>query len=69
MQMKVTLWRIPLCTYHSGEFDLDDHHKAIFELCSWNGESIHANTMKATFRCCEAHIEVYKTYFVMWNFL
>jgi len=54
---------------HSGEFDLHDHHKAIFELCSWNGESIHANTTKATFGCNEAHIEVHKTYFVMHNFL
>ncbi len=45
---------------HSGEFDLHDHHKARFELCSWSGESIHANTTKATFGCSEAHIEVHK---------
>jgi len=38
---------------HSGEFDLHDHHKAIFELGSWCGESIHANTTKATFGCSE----------------
>jgi hypothetical protein len=25
---------------NSGEFDLHDHHKARFELCSWIGESI-----------------------------
>jgi hypothetical protein len=25
--------------------------------------------MKATFGCSEAHTEVHKTYFVMWNFL
>jgi hypothetical protein len=54
---------------HSGEFDLNDHHKAIFKLCSWSGESIHANTMEATFGCSEAHTKVHKTYFVMWNFL
>jgi len=36
---------------HSGEFDLHDHHKARFELCSWSGESIHANTTEATFGC------------------
>jgi hypothetical protein len=23
---------------HSGEFDLHDHHKAKYELCSWSGE-------------------------------
>ncbi len=40
-----------------------------FELCNWSGESIHANTMKATFGCSEAHTEVHKTYFAMWNFL
>ncbi len=45
---------------HNGEFDLHDRHKAKFELCSWNGESIHANTTKATFGCNEAHIEVHK---------
>ncbi len=54
---------------HSGEFDLHDHHKAIFELCSWSGESIHANTTKATFGCSEAHTEVHKTYLALWNFL
>jgi hypothetical protein len=54
---------------HSGEFYLHDHHKARFELCSWNGESIHANTMNATFGCSEAHTKVHKTYFVVWNFL
>jgi hypothetical protein len=52
-----------------GNFDLHDHHKARFELCSWSGESIHANTMKATFGCSEAHIEVHKTYIIVWNFL
>ncbi len=54
---------------HSGEFDLHDHHKARFELCNWSGESIRANTTKATFGCSEAHTEVHKTYFVVWNFL
>ncbi len=54
---------------HSGEFDLHDHHKAIFELCGWSDESIHANTTKATFGCSEAHIEVHKTYLALWNFL
>jgi hypothetical protein len=58
--MKEALWRIPLRTDHSGEFDLHDHHKTRFELCSWNGESIHANTVKATFGCNEAHTEVHK---------
>ncbi len=53
----------------SGEFDLHDHHKARFELCGWNGESIHANTMKATFGCNEAHTEVHKTYLALWIFL
>ncbi len=43
--------------------------KARFELCSWSGESIHANTTKATFGCSEMHIEVHKTYFATWNFL
>jgi hypothetical protein len=57
--MKETLWRIPLCTDTYGEFDLHDHHKARFELCNWSGESIHANTTKATFACNEAHIEVH----------
>jgi hypothetical protein len=33
-----------------------------------HGESIHANTMKATFGCSEAHAKVNKTYFVVWNF-
>jgi hypothetical protein len=55
--------------YHYGEFDLHDHHKAKFELCSWSGESIHANTTKATFGCSEAHTKVHKTYFAVWNFL
>ncbi len=45
------------------------YHKARFELCNWNGESIHANTVEATFGCSEVHIEVHKTYFAMWNFL
>jgi hypothetical protein len=54
---------------HSGEFDLHDHHKAKLELCSWSGESIHANTMKLTFGCSEAHTEVHKTYFAVWNLL
>ncbi len=54
---------------HSGEFDLRDHHKVIFELCNWSGESIHANTMKATFGCNEVHIIIHKTHFIMWNFL
>jgi hypothetical protein len=54
---------------HNGEFDLHDHHKARFELCSWSGKSIHAKTTKATFGCNEAHIEVHKTYFAVWNFL
>jgi hypothetical protein len=40
-----------------------------FELCSWSGESIHANNTKTTFGCNEAHTKVHKTYFVMWNFL
>ncbi len=67
-------WKRPCARYHyvqmqSGEFDLHDHHKARFELCSWSGESIHANTTKATFGCSEAHIEIHKTYFAMWNFL
>ncbi len=43
--------------------------KARFELCGWGGESIHANTTKATFGCSEAHTKVHKTYFVVWNFL
>jgi hypothetical protein len=47
---------------HSGEFYLHDHHKAKFELCSWSGESIHVNTMKATFGCSEAYTKVYKTH-------
>jgi hypothetical protein len=55
--------------YRRIEFDLHDHHKAKFELCSWSGELIHANTTKATFGCSEAHIEVHKTYFVVWKFL
>jgi hypothetical protein len=38
------------------------------DLCSWNGKSVHANTTKATLGCNEAHIEVHKTYFAMWNF-
>ncbi len=46
---------------HNGEFDLHDHHKAKFELYSWNGESTHANTMKDTIECSETHIEVHKT--------
>jgi hypothetical protein len=54
---------------HSGEFDLHDHHKANFELFNWNNESIHANTTKVTFGCSEAHIEVHKTNFVLWNSL
>jgi hypothetical protein len=54
---------------HNGEFDLHDHHKARFELCSWSGESTHANTTKATFGCSEAHTNVHKTYFAVWNFL
>ncbi len=54
---------------HNGEFDLHDHHKARFELRSWSGESIHANTAKTTFQCNEARIEVHETHFVMWNFL
>jgi len=54
---------------HSGEFDLHDCHKVKFELCSWNGESIHVNTMKATFKYSEAYTEVHKTYFAVWNFL
>jgi hypothetical protein len=67
-------WRRPCGGYHyvqmhSGEFDLHDHHKAKFELCSWSGESIHVNTTKSTFGCSEVHIEVHKTYFAMWNFL
>ncbi len=67
-------WRRPCGGYHyvhthSGEFDLHDHHKAKFELCNWSGESIHANTTKATFGCSEAHTEIHKTYFVVWNFL
>jgi hypothetical protein len=67
-------WRRPYGRYHyvqmhNGEFDLHDHHKAIFELCNWNGKSIHANTTKATFGCSEPHTEVHKTYLVMWNFL
>jgi hypothetical protein len=62
----MTLWKIPLCTeMHSGEFYLHDHHKAIFELCSWSGESNHANTTKARFGCNDAHIKVRKTYFVV----
>jgi hypothetical protein len=40
-----------------------------FELCSWSGESIHANTTKATFGCSEAHTEVHKAYLAVWNFL
>jgi hypothetical protein len=48
---------------------LHDHHKAKFELCNWTCESIHANTMKVTFGCSEAHTEAHKTYFAMWNFL
>ncbi len=54
---------------HSRDFDLHDHHKARFELCSWIGESIHANTTKATFGCSEVHTEIHKTYFALWNFL
>jgi hypothetical protein len=54
---------------HSGEFDLHDYHKAIFELCNWSGESIHVNTTKVTFGCSEAHTEVHKTYITVWNFL
>jgi hypothetical protein len=54
---------------HSGEFDLHDHHKAKFELCSWNGESLSVNTMKATFGYNEAHIKIHKTHFEVWNFL
>jgi predicted RNA-binding Zn-ribbon protein involved in translation (DUF1610 family) len=54
---------------HGGEFDLHDHHKATFELCSSSGKSIHVNTTKATFRCNEVHTEVHKTYFIVWNFL
>jgi hypothetical protein len=54
---------------HGEEFDLHDHHKAKFELCNWSGESNHANTTKATFGCSEVHIEVHKTYFIVWNFL
>jgi hypothetical protein len=54
------------CTkMHSGEFYLHDHHKARFELCSWSGESIHANNTKATFGCSETHIKVHKTYFAV----
>jgi len=56
-------------TMYSGKFNLHDHHKAKIEFCSWSGESIHANTTKATFGCSEVHIEVHKTYFVVWNFL
>jgi len=69
-KMKETLWRIPLCRIplYSGEFDLHDHHKARFELCSWSGKSIHANTTETTFGCSEVHTEVHKTYFVVWNF-
>jgi hypothetical protein len=52
---------------HKGE--VFQHFLARFELCSWSGESIHANTTKATFECSEAHIEVHKTYLAMWNFL
>jgi hypothetical protein len=48
---------------------IHDHHKASFELCSWSGESIHANTTKATFGCSEAHTEVHKTYLAVRNFL
>jgi hypothetical protein len=54
---------------HSGEFDLHAHHKVRFELCNWNGGSIHANITKAIFGCNEAHIEAYKTYFATWNLL
>ncbi len=36
-------------------------HKAIFELCNWSGESIHANTMKATFGCSEVHTYINRT--------
>jgi hypothetical protein len=54
---------------HSGEFDLHDHHKAGFELCNLNGGLIRANTMKAIFGCNEAHIEIHKTHFAMWNSL
>jgi hypothetical protein len=61
------LWRI--AQTHSGEFDLHDHHKVRFELCSWSGELMHANTTKATFGCNETHTEVLKTYFTLWNFL
>jgi len=43
--------------------------KAIFDLCSLSGESIHANIRKAKFGCSEVHIEVHKIYFVMWNVL
>jgi len=53
---------------HSGEFDLHDHHKAKFELCSRSGGSIHANITKTTFGCSEAHTEVHKTYITVWNF-
>ncbi len=45
---------------HIEEFDLHDDHKAKLELCSWNVESIHANTTKATFGCSEVHTEVHK---------
>jgi hypothetical protein len=48
---------------HSGEFDLHAHHKAIFELCNCSGESIHANTTKATFGCSGTYTEIHKTYF------
>jgi hypothetical protein len=54
---------------HSGEFDLHDHHKARFKLCSWSGQLIHANTTKATFGRSEAHTKVHKTYIIVWNFL
>jgi hypothetical protein len=36
---------------------------------NWSGESIHANTTKATFGISETHTKVPKTYFIVWNFL
>ncbi len=67
-------WRWPCGGYHyilthGGEFDLHDHHKVKFELCSWSAESIHANTTKATFGWSETQTKVHKTHFAMWIFM
>ncbi len=66
--MKVTLWKIPLCTKHSGS--LIYMTITMLDLSYAVGMVIQfmQTPRMPQFGWSEVHIEVHKTYFIVWNF-